>query len=235
LIVLQIKTIATLLFITVFTLTGCAGYEPETESRVEGPKVEMSTAEVQPAEQEKPAVEPTIEEETETKTEAMQTAESEQREQTKSIALVKEASELKNVATSTNGKNVILTVESKILFEKLSADIKRSAHPTLDEIAKLLLNYPEQMVLVGGHADTLPTRTERFPSNWDLSAQRAVNVVKYISNLPELDKSRLVAAGFGEYHPVAPNDTPENRAKNRRVEIIILPAGLEHQQIQLDY
>ncbi len=229
------KTIATLLFITAFTLTGCAGYEPKTETSMESPKVEMSTEEIQPAEQEKPAVEAAIEEKKETKTEATQTAKSENRTQTKSTALVEEANEIKNVAASANGGNVILTVESQILFDKLSADIKRSAHPTLDEIAKLLLNYPEQMVLVCGHTDTLPTRTERFPSNWDLSAQRAVNVVKYISNLPELDKSRLVAAGFGEYHPVAPNDTPENRAKNRRVEIIILPAGLEHQQIQIDY
>lgn len=144
----------------------------------------------------------------------------------KADEITDKANEIEEVSARQTGDVVILTLDQKILFELGQAEIKRTAWPTLDEIAKLILEYPNRLVMVQGHTDDLPTRTERFPSNWDLSAQRAVNVVKYVANLPELDKSRLVAAGFGEYHPRVPNESPENRQLNRRVEIVMYPSDL---------
>ena len=136
------------------------------------------------------------------------------------------ADEIDRVSARQTGDMVVLTLEERILFDLGKAEIKREAWPTLDEIAKLLVDYPNRMVMVQGHTDDLPTRTDRYPSNWDLSAQRAVNVVKYISNLPDLDPSRLVAAGFGPYHPRVENDSKKNRQLNRRVEIVLYPSDL---------
>jgi chemotaxis protein MotB len=140
--------------------------------------------------------------------------------------ITSKANEIDDVSARHSGDVVALTLDQKILFELGKAEIKRTAWPALDEIAKLIVEYPERMVMVQGHTDDLPTRTERFPSNWDLSAQRAVNVVKYIANLPGLDKSRLVAAGMGEHHPRVPNTSAENRQLNRRVEIVMYPSDL---------
>lgn len=116
----------------------------------------------------------------------------------------------------------VITVDSSILFDLRSANVRREAWPTLDEVAKYLARVDNRWMLVAGHTDTLPTRTRRYPSNWELSALRAVNVVKYLSNLETLDESNLIAAGFGEHHPIASNKTEEGREKNRRIEIFLL-------------
>lgn len=116
----------------------------------------------------------------------------------------------------------IITVDSSILFDLRSANVRREAWPTLDEVAKYLARVDDRWMLVAGHTDDLPTRTRRYPSNWELSALRAVNVVKYLSNLETLDESNLIAAGFGEHHPIASNKTEEGREKNRRIEVFLL-------------
>lgn len=133
--------------------------------------------------------------------------------------------EREHVEMNQKKESTLITVSSKILFDIRSAEIKRSAWPTLDEVAKFIKDHPDHWVLVGGHTDSLPTRTQKYPSNWELSASRAVNVVKYLSQLDELDPSRLVAAGFGEHHPIASNKTEEGRKLNRRVEIYLIEGG----------
>jgi len=117
---------------------------------------------------------------------------------------------------------VTLTLNSRILFDVGSARIDRESWPILDEVAKYLSTEDEHWILVAGHTDALPSRTRKFPSNWDLSAQRSVNVIKYLSNLKTLDPSSLIAAGMAEHHPVASNRTEEERKQNRRVEIFVL-------------
>ncbi|MGM0380551.1 MAG: OmpA/MotB family protein [bacterium] len=163
----------------------------------------------------------------------MEAEEEEEAEAQTQDEIVTEAGDIDHVDARAAGNNVIITLKEQILFDTLRADIKKSARPVLDEIAKLLRDYPERMVIVAGHTDTMPVRTTRFPSNWDLSAQRAVNTVKYISKLEGLDTSRLVAAGFGEYHPIVANDSPENRRLNRRVEFILLPPDLQQREIEV--
>jgi chemotaxis protein MotB len=85
----------------------------------------------------------------------------------------------------------------------------------------MLVPHPKK-VTVTGHTDNVPIHRPEFPSNWDLSVKRAVNFLKVLLENKQLDPRKFSATGMGEYHPVASNDTPEGRAKNRRVEVAIL-------------
>jgi chemotaxis protein MotB len=82
-------------------------------------------------------------------------------------------------------------------------------------------------VRVEGHTDDLPIRTQRFPSNWELSTARAVSVLRYFQEVCRIPPEKLSAAGFSQFHPEFPNDTPEHRAANRRVVITFLPPEKE--------
>ncbi|MGD8334598.1 MAG: OmpA family protein, partial [Desulfobacterales bacterium] len=80
----------------------------------------------------------------------------------------------------------------------------------------------EYLVRIEGHTDNVPIRTFLFPSNWELSTARAVNVLRYFIEHHQIDSQRLSAEGFGEFQPLVANDTAENRNKNRRVEVIFI-------------
>ena len=119
-----------------------------------------------------------------------------------------------------------LVFEDQILFDFGKDAINPEGFPLLNKIAQALIDVPYRL-RVEGHTDNVPIRTKRFPSNWELSAARAVNVVKYFIRVSKLDPQRLSAVGYGDSRPVVPNDTPFNRAKNRRVEILLLTEGKE--------
>jgi chemotaxis protein MotB len=119
-----------------------------------------------------------------------------------------------------------LVFEDQILFDFGKDAINPEGFPLLNKIAQALIDVPYRL-RVEGHTDNVPIRTKRFPSNWELSAARAVNVVKYFIRVSKLDPQRLSAVGYGDSRPVVPNDTPFNRAKNRRVEILLLTEGIE--------
>ena len=119
-----------------------------------------------------------------------------------------------------------LSFENQVLFDFGKAAINPAGFGFLDRIADALDNIP-YAVRVEGHTDNVPIQTRRFPSNWELSVARAVNVVKYFAEVSDIDPKRLSAVGYGESRPVAANDTPHNRAKNRRVEIFLLTEGKE--------
>lgn len=106
------------------------------------------------------------------------------------------------------------------LFATGNADIRPEARETLDEIATFISTLPNS-IRVEGHTDDIPIHTAQFPSNWHLSVARAMNTGYYML-LKGFPPQRLSIAGYSEYQPVAPNDTPKNHAKNRRVEIVIL-------------
>ena len=119
-----------------------------------------------------------------------------------------------------------LSFEDQVLFDFGRAVINPAGFGFLDRIADALNHIP-YAVRVEGHTDNVPIQTRRFPSNWELSVARAVNVVKYFAEVSNIDPKRLSAVGYGESRPVAANDTPHNRAKNRRVEIFLLTEGKE--------
>ena len=80
-------------------------------------------------------------------------------------------------------------------------------------------------MLIEGHTDAMPIKSEKYPSNWELSTARATNIIKYLTQTHKFPPDRLSAVGYGEYMPIAENTSPQGRAKNRRVDIIVLSSG----------
>ena len=124
------------------------------------------------------------------------------------------------IKVSVSEKGLTLQFSDKILFEAGQADILQEAGKLLEHVGMLIANHPSYSLRVEGHTDNAPIRTSRYPSNWELSTSRAVNVVRYLLDKRIIAADRLLAAGYGEYKPLFPNDTPENRARNRRVELL---------------
>jgi len=115
---------------------------------------------------------------------------------------------------------IIVRLGNNLLFESGQAQLKFRAYQLLEKIGKLILTY-DYHVVVEGHTDNIPINTAQFPSNWDLSAARALNVLKFFIDNTEVNPGTIIAIGRGEYKPIAPNDLLENRSKNRRVEIYL--------------
>ena len=118
-------------------------------------------------------------------------------------------------------RGVVIRLNDTMLFDQGSAIIKPEAMATLDRIAASLDKFKNPIV-IEGHTDSMPIRNEKYPSNWELSTSRATNIIKYLTEKYKFPPSRLSAVGYGEYMPIEKNDTPQGRAKNRRVDIIIL-------------
>lgn len=137
--------------------------------------------------------------------------------------LQSELQDVKQAKTTRKSGEMTVTLDDTILFDLGTARLKDSAKPTLRSLSDIIADYDNYRVLVQGHTDDLPVSSNRFESNWGLSAQRAVNVVEYLQEHSSLPGDRLLAAGYGPYHPVAPNTSEENRARNRRVEIKLVP------------
>ncbi|MFQ5328951.1 MAG: flagellar motor protein MotB [Thermodesulfobacteriota bacterium] len=118
-------------------------------------------------------------------------------------------------------RGVVVTLHEKGLFQPDGAEILSEATLLLDEIGKVLKGMPNHL-RIEGHTDNVPLKGGAFSSNWDLSAARALHLLKYITGRYGLNPGKLSATGYGEYRPFASNKTSEGRAKNRRVDIVIL-------------
>ncbi len=112
-----------------------------------------------------------------------------------------------------------LELNESMLFSGASASMQQAAGPLLEKIANML-NVLPNTVHVEGHADSRPIRTSAFPSNWELSAARAASVVNVFVQ-QGIEPSRLAAVGYGQFRPVAANDTEDGRRRNRRVVIVV--------------
>lgn len=124
------------------------------------------------------------------------------------------------VNVSLQSLGVVIDINETLLFNSGKADLTPGALPVIDEIAKILADLHYQ-IQVNGFTDNVPIHNPQFDSNWDLSATRAISVVKRFV-AAGIDPTLLVGAGFGEYHPVQPNNTTEGRAANRRVSIVVV-------------
>jgi chemotaxis protein MotB len=125
-------------------------------------------------------------------------------------------------------EGVTVRVEGRLLFTSGSAQLKSQAADVLDRVVALLKKYTFDLYILG-HTDSVPIETLRFPSNWELSSARAATALRYVVG-QGADARRLVAVGFADSRAIAPNDTPEGRARNRRVEFVFktaesLPTG----------
>jgi chemotaxis protein MotB len=118
-------------------------------------------------------------------------------------------------------QGVVIQLIDSVLFESGSADIKINSKSILDKIGSLITTFPNE-INVEGHTDNVPVRNGRYESNWELSTARAGSVLRYFVDVHHMSPNRFKASGYGEYKPIVPNDTPEHKAMNRRVHILIV-------------
>lgn len=132
------------------------------------------------------------------------------------------AAEIANgsIAIETEGLKIIIRILENPSFDSGYADVRPEFLPVLERIGRLI-DLDDGTVTVSGHTDDVPISNERFRSNWELSASRAVSVAHVLLESSDLDPERLVVSGHADTRPRAPNDTAGNRAKNRRVDISI--------------
>ena len=119
-----------------------------------------------------------------------------------------------------------MTMVDKIIFPSGSAVISKEGKKVLDKVVSILKDVKDKRIQIEGHTDNVKIVSElknRFPTNWELSTARATEVVRYLQEKGGLNPNLLSATGYGEYQPVAPNDSEEGRHKNRRIEIVLLP------------
>lgn len=121
-------------------------------------------------------------------------------------------------------KGLVITFVSEVLFDSGKAKIKSEAYESLDKVARVLKEtVPDLDIGIEGHTDNVPIKVSGWKSNWELSSARAMSVLHYLVDKKGIAPHRVAAIGYGEYRPVASNDTKEGRRQNRRVEIVILP------------
>ena len=118
-------------------------------------------------------------------------------------------------------RGIVIQLRENVLFETSSSALRQDSKEILKKISSLLGNLSNS-IIVEGHTDNRPINTSQFPSNWELSVDRAVNVVRYFIEDMGLNPTRFTAAGYGEFQPIVPNDSVSNMAKNRRVNILIM-------------
>ncbi len=118
-------------------------------------------------------------------------------------------------------RGIVIAVADKMLYTSGSASLKEEAMDFLDQLAQPIIDYPNP-VRIEGHTDNIPISTEAFPSNWELSASRAINIAKYFVDKHGIDPGRITSIGYAEHKPLTSNDSPDGRAKNRRVDIVLL-------------
>jgi len=124
-------------------------------------------------------------------------------------------------------RGLVVTVLAEVLFDPGKAVLKTEYKTSLDKIVEVLKeNVPDKQIIIEGHTDSDPIKYSGWKSNWDLSAGRATSIIHHFVKEGEFDPERLSVAGYGDQRPIASNDTKEGKAKNRRVEIIILPHNL---------
>jgi len=124
--------------------------------------------------------------------------------------------------TELRGKMTV-KMKDKILFSSGSAAIGKPGLAALQAVADALKNVSGKTIRVEGHTDNVPAMRSKFASNWELSTARALAVVRFLQ-VAGVDPAKLAAAGYGEYQPVAPNDSADGRSQNRRIEIVLAPA-----------
>ena len=139
------------------------------------------------------------------------------------------ALESKEITISELQGKLTVNILDRIMFDSGEADLKTEGEKILQKIAGILAQYPRRQIHVIGHTDNVPIRASarnRFPSNWELSTARATAAVRFLGEKAGVDPRRLGAVGYGEFHPIADNATPEGRAKNRRIALVVLSEEL---------
>jgi chemotaxis protein MotB len=129
----------------------------------------------------------------------------------------------KDIEVNVEKTVVFISISDKLLFKSGSYNVTDGAYTVLEKIAKVINDQPQMEVMIEGHTDTTPIKRDIIQDNWDLSALRATSITRILQYKFDVKPNRLIAAARSQYIPLAANDTAENRAKNRRTKIIIMP------------
>ncbi|AKU91985.1 OmpA/MotB family protein [Vulgatibacter incomptus] len=131
-----------------------------------------------------------------------------------------------SVLISQQGGELVVDLIDQIVFDSGEAELNEKGRAVLRKVAETLARVPDKIIQVSGHTDRqkiVGKLAERFPTNWELSATRATNVVRFLQDEVKLPGDRLVAAGLAEFRPIARNTTKAGRSRNRRIEVRLLP------------
>ncbi|RLL46934.1 flagellar motor protein MotB [Oceanobacillus piezotolerans] len=192
-----------------------------------------------------PVESPPAEEENEEKEEELEENEETNKEQQQNS--VKELNNLKQIQSNINGyiskenlteqldtelteEGLMVRIVNDVFFDMGSAEVKQEGAEIAREVSNLLVTDPPHQIVVSGHADDVPISNSEYSSNWELSVNRALNFMALVLENKNLNPIHFSAKGYGEYKPLEPNTSEENRAKNRRVEVLIMP----HYEIHLE-
>jgi chemotaxis protein MotB len=119
-------------------------------------------------------------------------------------------------------RGITVTLNDLFVFDLGRADLKQEAYPILDQLSSLFPTL-DSVISIEGHTDNIPLATgSLFKDNWRLSSERSLSVLRYFTDTMGLESKKFMSSALADTHPVADNSTPENRSKNRRVEIIVL-------------
>ncbi len=130
-------------------------------------------------------------------------------------------------------RGLIVTFLSEVFFDSGKDVVKEEGKEAIRKVAEVLnSNVPNSLVAIEGYTDDEPIKYSGWKSNWELSSARALSVLHFLIDECKVGPQRLSANAYGEYHPVVANDSPENKQKNRRVEIVILPSNVSKQKAQ---
>jgi chemotaxis protein MotB len=131
-----------------------------------------------------------------------------------------------DISLTEDGGKLRVGLVDKVLFNSGEATVNKRGETVLTKVGSILAGIADRQILVSGHTDQTPIgekRASQFPTNWELSVARATNVVRFLQEKANVPGERLVASGYGEFHPVASNKSSTGRAKNRRIEILLVP------------
>ncbi|MBT2292259.1 flagellar motor protein MotB [Paenibacillus albidus] len=134
------------------------------------------------------------------------------------------------LSTKLNQSQLMITISDNALFASGQAVVKDDSRQLAKSISAMLQQFPDYDVVVQGHTDNIPISNSNYSSNWDLSADRALQFMKILLLNNNLNPRKFSAIGYGEYHPIVENSTPGGRAKNRRVEVSIIRKYQENQE-----
>lgn len=136
------------------------------------------------------------------------------------------------ISVTLEERGVVIHIVDQILFNSGYANLTGQAFEVLQGIGRILLSNTDQYIRIEGHTDNIPIANSQFPSNWELSASRATNVLRMFIDDVGIDPRLLSAVGYGEFRPMADNFTEEGRAKNRRVEVVVLSNKFQKSESQ---
>jgi chemotaxis protein MotB len=135
------------------------------------------------------------------------------------------------LTVTSRGPELVVTVASTVLFDPGEVSVREVAREPLEALAKAIgVRYPKRLVRIEGHTDNSPPKrvARAYPTNWELSAARALAVVSFLVEKGKIPRGKVFAAAYGQHRPVGSNDTPEGRDSNRRVDIVVMPpVGIE--------